>query len=249
MSETEYRVQIDLYEGPMDLLLYLVRRHELDVMDVPLAVITEQFVEFLEVLQFLNVDDVGEFVMIASTLLEMKSRDALPSVEEEAEAEQPTDEPQGDLIARLLEYKRYKDAAREVEDQAAEWRERFSRMSNDRPTRGKDPSADRIKGVELWDLVSALSRVLKKKDVEQHAKIKFDEIPVSVYIERVSERVRREKRTTFSAFFEGTNDRHRIVGTFLAILELLRHHRFRAEQSVDFGEIWILVPLDESPGA
>lgn len=239
----EYRVRIDLYEGPMDLLLYLVRRHELDVMDLPLATITEQFLEFLEVLQFLNVDDVGEFVVTASALLEMKSRSALPTVEEEATAEeQPGDDEPGDLVARLLEYKRYKDAARELEEHAAEWRERFPRLADDRPSRGKDPSADRIKGVELWDLVSALARVLSKNEVERHTRIKFDEIPVAVYVERVSQRVRREGRTPFSVFFEGTNDRRRIVGTFLAILELLRHHRFRAEQPVDYGEIWILPP-------
>ncbi|MFQ5733350.1 MAG: segregation and condensation protein A [Planctomycetaceae bacterium] len=246
MHETEYRVQLDLYEGPLDLLLYLVRRHELDVMDLPIATITGQFVEYLEVLRFLNVDAVGEFVVTASALLELKGRSALPIPDDDDAGGEPADDPHGDLVARLLDYKRYKDAARELDERAAEWRERYHRQSKDRPVRGKDPTADRLKDVELWDLVSALARVLKKNEVEQRVHIRIDDVPVAVYLERVSERVRREGRTAFSAFFEGENDRGRIVGTFLAILELLRHHGFRAEQPVEFHEIWVLAPIADA---
>lgn len=245
MVSTEYRVQLDIYHGPLDLLLYLVRRHELDVMDLPMAEITRQFLEFLDALKFLDVDGVGEFVVTAATLMEIKSRTALPQADEEDEAPaEADDDPRGDLVARLLEYKRYRDAAAALEEHAAQWRERFPRLADDRPGSGKDPAADRLKEVELWDLVSALVRVLKKKEVERTSRIRYDETPISVYIERISTRVRSEGRTAFSTFFDGANDRSRIVGVFLAILELLRHHAFRAEQPVDFGEIWILPPAE-----
>ena len=241
MISTEYRVQLDIYHGPMDLLLYLVRRHELDVMDLPLAVVTRQFLDYLEVLELLDIDGVGEFVVTAAALIEMKCQTALPAEKDE---QQPTDdaidEPRGDLVARLIEYKKYRDAAEQLQEHAASWRERFPRLSDDRPGSGKSPANDRIKEVELWDLVSALVRVLKKKEVEETSRIRYDDTPISVYIERITQRVKSEGRTRFSSFFDESNERTRIVGVFLAILEILRHHPFRAEQPVEFGEIWIL---------
>ena len=245
MSTTEYRVALQNFHGPLDLLLYLVRRSELDVMELSLAAITEQYLEFQEVLEFLDLDGIGEFVVTAAALVEIKSRAALPQPEQE---EEPVAEngPQGDLIERLLQYKKLKEAAQALEDYAAQWQERFPRLSDDRPRGGKDPAADRIKDVELWDLVSALGRVLKTKEIAKQTRIKYDDTPISVYIERIGTQVRKDGRTAFSSFFEGTNRRSRIVGIFLAVLELLRHHAFRAEQPVDFGEIWVLPPVGDS---
>lgn len=241
MTAGTYRVELDVFCGPLDLLLYLVRRNEVDVLDLPIAHITSQFATYLEVLQFIDIDLAGEFVVMASTLAEVKSRMVLPQPEEEPEPE-IVDDPRSDLVRQLLEYKKFKDAALALEERAAQWQERYPRLSDERPRRGKDHAADHIKEVELWDLVSALSRVLRKKVVEKHASIRYDETPISVYMEQVGERVRREKRVAFSAFFEGTNLRSKIVGIFLAILELLRHHGYGAEQPSEHGEIWVTPP-------
>ncbi|GAB4160748.1 MAG: segregation/condensation protein A [Planctomycetaceae bacterium] len=245
MTVAEYRVQLDLYEGPLDLLLYLVRRNEVDILELPIATITEQFLEFQEVLEFLDLEGIGDFLVTAAALLELKSHHALPSPEAEEEPISD-DEPHSDFIHRLLEYKRFKEASQALEERAAEWLERYPRLSDSRPDTPKNPAADRIKDVELWDLVSALGRVLKTKEVDRHSRIQYDDTPMSVYIERIGSRVRREGRTAFSTFFEGTNQRTKIVSVFLAVLELLRHHHFRAEQPVDFGEIWVLPPAAES---
>ena len=243
----QYRVQLDSFSGPMDLLLYLVRRDEIDIVRLPIAKITAQFLEFLDVLQLLDLDLIGDFVVLASSLIEIKSRQVLPRAEEEETAgELPlADDPCGELIQQLLEYKRYKDAATALEQQAAEWQERYPRLSDERPTIGKDPSADSIKEVELWDLVSALSRVIQKKVVESTSRILYDDTPISVYIERIGARVREAGKVSFSEFFEGTNLRSKIVGLFLAVLELLRHHGYRAEQPSEYGEIYILPPIAE----
>lgn len=247
MQSIEYKVELELFSGPLDLLLYLVRRNEVDILDLPISTITGQFAEFLEVLEFLDLDLVGDFIVVASALMEIKSREVLPHPEEERQ-EEPIDEedPDSDLIRQLLEYKKFKDASKILEERAAEWQERYPRLSDDRPSRNKDPKADRIKEVELWDLVSALARVLKRQEVERHTRIRYDETPISVYIKQIGERVRQDGRIAFSAFFEGTNQKSRIVSTFLAILELIRHHSFRAEQPDEFGEIWILPPLEIS---
>jgi segregation and condensation protein A len=248
MPTTEYRVELDLFHGPLDLLLFLVRRNEVDVLELPIAKITAQFVEFLDVLEFLDLDLVSDFIVMASSLLEIKSRLVLPQPEEEPEEEPILDEdPRGELIQQLLEYKKFKDAAKVLEEQAAQWQERFPRLSDERPSRGKDPTADRIKEVELWDLVSALGRILKRKEAEKETRIRYNETPISVYIDQIAVRVRKEGRVPFSSFFEEANRKPRIVNIFLAILELLRHKFFRAEQPTDFGEIWILPPLDMTP--
>lgn len=238
-----YRVELPIYSGPLDLLLYLVRRNEVDILALPLARITSQFLEFLEILQFLDFDMIGDFVVMASTLVEIKSRSVLPQPSEDLPTESPLDdEPRSELIARLLEYKRYKEAAQALEEQAALWQLRYPRLSDDRPTISRNHAADPIREVELWDLVSALGRILHKKVLEDTAAIRYDETPQAVYLERIASQVRAQGRVPFSSFFEGTNQRSKIIGLFLAVLELLRHHGFRAEQPLAYGEIYILPP-------
>jgi segregation and condensation protein A len=249
MSSSLYRVELDIFQGPIDLLLYLVERQELDVFDFPIAKITGQFIEFLEVLELIDLDLVGDFVVMASALVEIKSRQMLPQATEEEQTVEIAGDPRGELIQQLLQYKKYKDASKLLEEQAALWQERFPRLSDDRPRQGKDPSADFIKDVELWDLVSALSRILRTNTPEPHANIRYDDTPISVYVERIGTQVRQEKRVAFSSLFEGENERSRIVGVFLAILELLRHHGFRAEQPREYHEIWVLPPLENPPAA
>lgn len=244
----EYRVHLDLFTGPLDLLLYLVRRNEVRVTELPIARIADQFQEFLAVLEFLDLDIIGDFLVMASSLMEIKSREVLPQTIESAEDESlPEEEGHSELITRLLEYKKYKDAARALEERAAEWQERYPRLHNDRPDASRDHAADPIREVELWDLVSALSRVLQKKVVEDTRSIRYDDTPISTYVEQIATKVRGEQRVAFSDLFEGTNQRSKIIGLFLAVLELLRHHGFRAEQPTDYGEIFILPPVSETP--
>ncbi|QDT35248.1 segregation and condensation protein A [Thalassoglobus polymorphus] len=245
MSE-KYRVELDIFTGPLDLLLYLVRRNELDIVDLPISTLTKQFQEFLEVLKHLDLDLVGDFVVMASTLAEIKSRNVLPSQAEEEiplEAESNSD-PRSDLIHQLLEYKKFKDAANSLQEQAAEWQERYPRLADERPVSSKDPAADRIKEVELWDLVSALGRVLKRKEVDTESKIRYDETPIHKYVDQIGALVREQKVVQFTSLFEGEIIRSKIIGMFLAVLELIRHHGFRAEQIEDHGEI-VLQPPEE----
>ncbi|MBI1345196.1 chromosome segregation protein ScpA [bacterium] len=244
---SQYRVELDVYSGPLDLLLYLVRRNELPITELPLSRITHQYLKFLDVLKFLDLDGVGDFVVLASTLIEIKSRLVLPQADEEDEAESISDDDaKSELITRLLQYKRYKEAASALEDRAAEWQQRFPRLSDERPQVGRDHAADPIREVELWDLVSALSRVLQKKVVEETSAIRYDETPIATYADRIATRVKAEGRVAFSSLFDGTNERSRIVGIFLAILELLRHHGYHAEQPDAYGEIFVLPPIENA---
>ncbi len=240
-----YRVQLDVFSGPLDLMLYLVKRHELDILDLPIAKITRQFSDMLEVIEVLDLDLIGDFVVMASTLVEIKSRMVLPRPEEDVvEVPEGEDDPRSDLVRQLIEYKKYKDAARLLEEHAAEWQEHYPRLSDERPVSGGDPSEDRIKEVELWDLVSALSRILRRNPANNQTAIIYDDTPISTYVQRIHALVLERGRVAFSSLFEGACSKSRIVGIFLAILELLRHYHLRAEQPVEYGEIWVLPPLE-----
>ena len=246
MTATDFRVEQDVFHGPLDLLLYLVRRNEIDPLHIRVSRIVEQFLEFLDVLQTLDFDLIGDFVVMSSALIEIKSRLVLPQPEEDESAESLIEDSDSGLIRHLLEYKKYRDAASALEEQAAEWQERYPRLTDDRPRSGRDPAADLIREVELWDLVAALSRILKYRQIEEEASIRYDETPTAVYAERVRRRVAAAGRVAFSTFFEGECKRSRIVGVFLAILELVRHYGYRGQQSDDGGEIWILPPTTGS---
>ncbi len=245
MQLAEYRVQLGQFGGPMDLLLYLVRRHELDICKVSLAKVTRDFQQYLEVLELLDLDLVADFIVLASTLLEIKSREVLPKPEE-VEEDKEVDEAGSDLIGQLMQYKRYKNAAKNLDARASEWLERYPRLSVDRPDIKRDGATDRIREVELWDLVGALGRIVRLPEVEKFTSIRMDETPMSVFQDRIRKRLQVEERVPFSEFFEGENLQSRIVGIFQAILELIRHEQYRAEQPAMYGEIWVLPPAEKS---
>lgn len=247
-TSINYRVHLDMFTGPLDLLLFLVRRHEVDILNLPIAKITSQFQEYLSVLELIDLDLVAEFVVMASTLTEIKSKLVLPRPEEEEpQLLSPEEDPRADLVRQLLEYKKFRDAAHLLDEQASKWQEHYPRLSDERPTVSNDPAQDHIKEVELWDLVSALSRILRHNVTTNPTSIVYDDTPISVYVQRIYYRVQEQEKVRFSDLFENTNLRSKIVGIFLAILELLRHYKLRADQPEAFGEIWILPPVDGFP--
>ena len=156
----QFKVQLDAFHGPLDLLLYLVRKEELEIAELPLALVTEQYLAFVDLLQRLDVDAVGEFLDVASLLIEIKSRRVLPQAEE---ATEEIDEPQEDLVQRLLEFKAYRDAAGRLEERGAEWRLRRTRSAGPPSEVSIDPADQPLVGVELWDLVSAFARVMRER--------------------------------------------------------------------------------------
>jgi segregation and condensation protein A len=235
-----FRVQLDMFAGPLDLLLYLVRKHELEVLEIPIALVAEQYLEILAAIEQIDVDAVGDFLEVATQLMEIKSRMMLPRHEEIEE--EPVDDPRHELVARLLEYKRYKEAAGLLEDRAREWQLRFERRVNDLDEGPRDPAEQPIHEVELWDLVSAFSRVIREKAAAKATKIRYDDTPIDVHMARIEARIAAEGRLSFASLFEPGMHRSRMVGLFLALLELIRHHRARVEQAELFGEIWVLPP-------
>jgi segregation and condensation protein A len=242
-----FAVDLDIFNGPIDLLLYLVRKHEMDVTEVPLAKITGQFLESIALLAQIDVDAAGDFLDVASLLVEIKSRSVLPGDEE---VEQELEDPRRELVRRLLEFKQYRDAASVLEERSREWRSRYSRLANDVPAAPIAPYEQPIQQVELWDLVSAFGRVMKQK-FRSHGpeNIRYDDTPIHVFMRRIHRQLRAGGRAAFSTLFDGAVHKSTLVGMFLALLQLMRYQHARAAQSDLFDEIWIElgdVPLPEA---
>jgi len=231
-----FNVQIVFFRGPLDLLLYLVRKQEVEITEIPICAITDQYLAYMEVLEQLDVNAVGDFLDLASTLIEIKSRMVLPrGGEEESEVE----DPRQDLVERLLEYKKFRDAASLLEDQSRSWQQRFARQSTDLPPRKTNLSEQPIHEVELWDLVSAFGRILREHNAQQPSNIVYDDTPIHVYMERILERVVKDGRAAFWQLFQPGMHKSSMIGIFLAVLELVRHHNVTFEQEALFSEIWL----------
>jgi segregation and condensation protein A len=234
------RFRLPIYEGPLDLLLHLIKRAELDARDVTASVITEQYLAYLEVLDSLNLDVAGEYLVMAATLLLIKSFSMLPhaGTEELEEAE----ELKRDLVARLLEYQRYREAAEKLGERALLGRDVFAAPGEKLPDEapeadGQTPRLD----VSLFDLVEAMAAVLKRLTDTTARAITLRDIPVAECIPRIMAALDEGAGTVeFAALFENfhdPNDRPAVIATFMALLELIRQGRVRARQAHRYGPI------------
>ena len=238
MPSDDFRIQLDAYRGPIDLLLYLVRRHEVDLRDIPVAQIAEQYLEFMDVIEQLDMNLVGDFLEVASLLVEAKMRALLPRPE--SDSGDDLEDPRDHLVERLLLYKQFKDASLLLEEQQRQWQDRYGRVANDLPPRQLDVAEQPIKEVELWDLVSSFGRILRTNQPAPGENIVYDDTPIHVYMQRIHQRLVGDHQISFSELFEIGMHKSAMVGVFLAILELVRHHDVTTEQPDEHGDILIL---------
>ena len=239
-----FHCQFSFYNGPIDLLLYLVRKHELDILNIPIASILEQYLDYLAVLEMIDVNAAGEFLALASTLIEIKSFEILPgeeAVEEELEA------PRQELVTQLLEYKKFCDVANELEERSRTWQLRIPRLANDLPPRSRDLGAERIREVELWDLVNAFSRIVRENAPQKSLILVDDETPISTHMNRIHEQLKVEERVAFRRLFLPGQHKSTMIGIFQATLELVRHEYAYVYQDILFGEIELALRESSKP--
>jgi segregation and condensation protein A len=228
----QFQVDIEQYFGPLDLLLHIVRREEIELSRLPLAKVIDQYFDYLEVLVELEIDDVAEFLEIASLLIELKSKQAIPETPAESGGDdQPVAEISDDLVERLIQYKRIRDASSILEEQSRCWQLRYSRLSNDLPARRIDSGSQPIQQIEVWDLVSAFSRILRERHVKAPQQVLYDDTPIHVHMQRIHKLVCESERVELTSLF--TTDMHKssLVALFLATLELTRHYGLSTEQT------------------
>jgi segregation and condensation protein A len=244
MTTTEphdYQVDLDVFRGPLDLLLYLVKRDEVDVRDISIARVAEQFKAYVEASRILDVERAGDFLVMAATLMEMKVKMLLPRAEEEGDAD---DDPRLELVRQLLQYKRFKEAAALLDARAEQQSYRLSRQPVAAPT----TATPNLRPVELWDLVSAFGRLMRETMALQPQDIVVDQTPLHVYMDAILKRLQRETRILFSSLFTPPYSRGRIVGLFLALLELTKGRRIMPEQEEPFSDIWLSLAPPITPG-
>ncbi|TWU32822.1 segregation and condensation protein A [Novipirellula artificiosorum] len=233
-----FRIELPAYRGPIDLLLYLVRRQEVSLAEMSLAKIVDQYLEYLDILKELDLGDVGDFLDLASTLVEMKSLSVLPKVVEESDEEELLD-PQSELIERLLQYKEIRDAAEVLDEMGQRWQQRYERMSDDLPNRRIDPGDQPIVDLEIWDLVSAFGRIMRESAGPPVTEVVYDDTPIHVYMQRIHDSLRDHERVPLMDLVTGGIHKSSLIGWFLATLELTRHHGAAVEQD-EHGEVVVV---------
>ncbi|MCI0459933.1 MAG: segregation/condensation protein A [Gemmataceae bacterium] len=231
----DYQVELPIFRGPLDLLLYLVKRNEVDICDIPIARVAGQFLEYVNLLETIDVEWAGDFLVMAATLMEIKVRLLLPRGEEEPAEEE---DPRRELVKQLLEYKKFKDAAALLEAQGERQLARRPRQSVELPS-APDLARQPLRRVELWDLVSAFGRLMRETAALQPQQIQMDETPLHVHMEHILQRLAEQARIAFTELFTPPHTRGRLLGLFLATLELIKARRILVEQSEPFGEIWV----------
>ncbi|HEX3797644.1 MAG TPA: segregation/condensation protein A [Verrucomicrobiae bacterium] len=238
VAMAEYKVKFEVFEGPLDLLLYLIKKEEVDIYDVNLTQLATQFIEYIEVMRLLDLEIAGEFLVMASTLMFIKSRELLPLDQQvQTDGEDDGEDPRWELIRQLVEYKKFKDAAAQLQLLESRQENIFPRL----PT--KPEFAEDTPGkpdVSLFDLLNAVNAILKRAAQTPDSRDVFeDKWTVSEKIEHLMKALAERPRLRFSELFSSAMSRTEVVVTFLALLELIRLKQLVASQPEAFGEIEI----------
>ncbi len=244
-TQDDYKVDLEVFEGPLDLLLYLIRREEVDIYDIPIETITSQYLEYMNVMKMLDLSIAGEFIVMAATLTMIKSRMLLPVEERPEGEEEEEDDPRWDLVRQLVEYKKFKDAAALLQDWELNQENVFGQGGE--PFDDLDDGEDdqQLGDIGLFDLISAFNEVLKNAPVEPIGEIEPIRWSVPDKIDSILQLTRRVKSVAFSKLFHSKSPRGEVIVTFLALLELLRLRQVAMEQSRHFGEIIIKTVEEE----
>lgn len=247
----DYKIQLENFYGPLDLLLYLVKENELDPLKIPVIRLTEQYLYYLEVMKKLDINLAGEFLVMATTLMEIKARLLVPPLETDEEAEEEQD-PRFELIRRLLEYKRYKDLSYKLRGLMQQQALTFPRKpyyeteqgGDVAPKSGQEASAETQPPtpeieLDIWQLMKAFARIGKEIILDTPTSILYDDIPIQKVIEAIMNELVQKGEILFSTLVASQPERLNIVRNFLATLELTRRSEIEIQQENDFADIRI----------
>jgi len=236
-----YEIKLDVFEGPLDLLLFLIKKNEIDIYNIPIAAITEEYLKHLEVMKSLNLDLAGEYLVMASSLVHIKSKMLLPVPEDAVEGEE--EDPRAELVRQLLEYKAFKEAALNLGNRSLLGRDVFKREGF--PERELDTEDQQLVELNIFELIEAFQRVLSTMKKEDIMEIEGERISLTDTINEILEKLGSEKDVTFTGLLGEGFSRRRLVYTFLAVLELIKLRLIRAYQAHPFGAIRIFLAVEE----
>src|SRR5205807_1654826 len=231
-----YQVRIENFEGPLDLLLHLIKKSEINIYDIPIHLIAQQYLTYIDAMEDLNLTVAGEFLVMAATLLQIKSRMLLPADETAADEEDGPD-PREELVRRLLEYKQFKDAARQLDEHERLWREIYSREQG--PALDLESDETLLDNVSLFDLVDVLQGILDRNPGKAFMEVLPDSLTVRERMNAILEMLEGQESVNFVELFEPACHRLVVIVTFLALLELMRLRTVRVFQTGHFGPILV----------
>lgn len=231
-------VRTEAFEGPLDLLLHLIRKNEVDIYNIPIAEISRQYLDYLDVMRELNLDIAGEFLVMASTLIQIKSQLLLPSQPDAPGEDEQGEDPRAELVRRLLEYEKYRQAAVDLASRHLLDRDVFARNFPS-PELEELPPEESFAEMEVFDLVDAFRRILAKAPKESFHEVGSENISIADRISDILDFIGGKEMITFEELFLGNLTREFIVATFLAVLELCRLKMIRLTQVESYGAIWI----------
>lgn len=229
-----YKVELDIFEGPLDLLLYLIKRDEIDIYNIPIELVTKQYLEYLELMRMLDINIAGEFLVMAATLIYIKSKMLLPPEERPQEEEEEEHDPRLDLVRQLLEYKKFKDAAGYLHEKEKLQEQIFTRHTSIDIV--KTPEMF-LEDVGIFDLIGAFKQALQKVETVGWPDVVEEEFTVRDKVNEIRELLKQNSTFNLTDFFDRMKSRAEVVVTFLALLELMRLKFVRVTQKVLFGEI------------
>jgi segregation and condensation protein A len=252
----DYRVELDVYNGPLDLLLYLIKRDELDIYDIPITRILNSYMSYIEMLKQmrhengLDINVAGDFLVMAATLMEIKSAMLLPKpppVEGQASAAAELADPRYELVRQLLEYKRIKDSAALLEQRQRDHERKFPRVPAARAGAADEPPPLDLDEVQIWDLLSAFSRLMKEVGTRgpRLHEVVYDDTPIDLHAADIEDRLGREGKLSLRALVVGRKNRSEMIGIFLALLELIRQKKILVSQTEENPDMEILPAPEE----
>jgi len=231
-----YEIKLEVFEGPLDLLLHLIQRNEISITDIPIALITQQYLETIELMKSLNLDVAGEYLVMAAYLTHIKSQMLLP-VDASEDAPEQSEDPRDELVAHLLEYKRYKEAAEKLESAPVLDRDVFNRDSAE--DRDEIPRSGQPLDVSLHDLLAAFREVIQRTHRRDLIEVQPERLLVKDKIREILELLNESRYVTFGSLFSEDTSRLNVLTTFLALLEVVKLRLVRAYQDTPFGTILI----------
>ena len=240
---TDYAIKLDIFEGPLDLLLYLIKKNEIDIYNIPVALVTEQYLQYLKMIKSLNLDLAGEYLVMASTLIHIKSKMLLPEPEEPEEEEE--EDPRAELVRQLLEYQAFKEAATNLGERPILERDVFTRTAFlPEETEKSTATEEELIEVSIFELIEAFHRLVSRIDKKELLEIDLEKMSLTDIINGIMERLANEKNLTFDELLGERKERWRIIYTFLALLELVKLRMVKAYQTSAFGVIRILPAVE-----
>jgi segregation and condensation protein A len=243
----DYEIRLDIFKGPLDLLLHLIEKNEIDIYNIPIALITDQYLGYIHTIQLLNLEVVGDFLVMAATLMQIKAKMLLPQSSFNEDENQEDEDPRLELAYKLIEYKKIKEASISLQALEGQQLKIYTRTGGEFADLKVVPDGDPLKNLSVWDLMDAFKTVLDSLDIKPIAAVpKKEETSVRQRMTEISDLLAQEKKVFFKAVFQNLKTKIALITCFLAVLELIRLHKINAFQDDIFGEITLILIEEDS---